>query len=65
MQSPATEKEQPLTAVQADWGAEKDLEVFIGSKLNVRRLTASWAVLTGTQPVDQGERIIFPLLSTC
>lgn len=52
MQSPAPGKEQLLTAVQADWGAEKDLEILVGSKLHVRRLTASWVVLTGTQPVD-------------
>lgn len=44
---PAPGKEQPLTAVQADWGAEKDLEVLVGKKLNAIKITAYWAVLAG------------------
>lgn len=55
MRSPAPQKVQALTAEEADWRAEKGQ---VGSKLIVRRLTASWAVLTGTQPLDHGEEIL-------
>lgn len=55
MQIPAPQKVQALTAVEAYWRPEKGLG---GSKLNVRRLTASWAVLTGAQPLGQGETIL-------
>lgn len=53
MQSPAPAPfpAQALTAVETDWRAEKGL---VGSKLNVRRLTASWAEYRNTAIRSRG-----------